>query len=1145
MRFGSLFYYHMREKGIHIQEGFPCFLTTAHSQADIEQIIKAFQESITEMQADGMLPGVGTPAAEAVPPDSTRQRDDVSSPTTMPERVEIVRESPLTEVQMEVWLSTQLSDEASCAYNESLTLHLHGVLNEAALRDSVQDIIARHDALRVTFTPTGDRQKFTPKLELEIPLVDLSSLNPTDRNSKSRELKDAEARTPFDLVNGPVARFKLVRLTTEHHALFFTAHHIVCDGWSTNVILDELGKLYSSKVSARTPELPLPLSFGAYAKSRDKKTSSDLTHVEKYWLEQFSELPPDLDLPTDRPRPAVRSFEGATYRRKISADAYKSVKRAGAKRGCTLFVTLLAGFQALLSRLSRQNDIVVGIPTAEQSLLDGQTLVGHCVNFLPLRARISDQIKFADLLSQQKKSLLDAYEHQTYTYGTLVRKLALRRGSSRLPLMEVQFNLERVGTDSTFTGLQAEVDPNPKAFVNFDLFLNVVESENGLVLDCDYNTGLYDETTIARWLTHYETLLLGFVADADQTVQCLPVLTEAEKREILDVWNATEADYPRNQCVHELFEAQARRTPEAVAVAFDNRRLTYGELNQKANQLANHLLKVGTGRAAVVGIYMDRSQDMMVALLGVLKSGAAYLPLDPSYPKERIDFIVGEAEVPVLLTQSHLASTLPHTEARIICLDSDWPLIARESSTKPTSRPTPEDLAYLIYTSGSTGKPKGVEVPHCAVVNLLWSMSRVPGMDATDTMLAVTTLSFDIAALELFLPLCVGGRLVITSREVASDPVLLMTHMVSCGATIMQATPVTWRMLLEAGWDGRPLRKMLCGGEALPRELADRLLNLPASLWNMYGPTETTIWSATGQVQRGLRTVIGPPIANTQFYVLDARNQPVPIGVPGELCISGDGVARDYFKRSELTAERFVANPFRPGTRMYKTGDLVRYLPDGTIDFVGRLDHQIKLRGFRIELGEIESVLSQHADVGHAVAMVREDSRDDQRLVAYLVPKNGRIPTTSELRSFAAEKLPDYMIPSAFMALESLPLTASGKIDRQALPKPDPEKSVRDQDFVSPTPNEKTMARIWSEVLKLERVSVQDNILELGADSIHIFQITARANEAGILITAKQLLQRRTIANLCSAIGASESEPGARDGVRIKRVSREAYRVQL
>jgi amino acid adenylation domain-containing protein len=1133
LRFGSLFYYHMREKGIHIQEGFPCFLTTAHSTTDIEKIVVAFKQSIAEMQADDMLPGMSSGS-------SADRAKEIQPPLLTSASI---GDAPLTEAQMEVWLSAQFSDEASCAFNESLTLHLQGRLDEAALRESMDRVVARHDALRTTFSRGGDRQYFHSELKIELPVIDLCGLDAEVRDARLRELKEEQAKTPFDLVAGPVARFRLVRLSAEHHALLFTVHHIVCDGWSTNVILDELSKLYSSKVSGEPMDLRRAVSFGEYAKLQKHDQETDLSG-EKYWLEQFSEIPSNLDLPTDRPRQSRRSYEGATFRKKISSDIYQGIKRAGAKRGCTLFSTLLAGFHTLLARLSSQNDIVVGIPTAGQSLLEEQTLVGHCVNFLPLRARFGEEMKFTELLQQDKRRLLDAYEHQSYTYGTLVQKLSLRRDPSRLPLLEVQFNLERVGADMEFRGLRAEVDPNPKAFVNFDLFLNIVESPDGLTLDCDYNTALYDEATVDRWLRHYETVLLAVSVDAEQPIRSLPLLTETEKRQILVEWNATEMDYPRDQCIHDLFEEQAQNSPNATAVSFEKKSLTYGELNQKANQLANHLSKIGAVGKSIVGIYMDRSLEMMIALLGILKAGAAYLPLDPAYPKDRIGFILEEAHPLVLLTQSHLAVSLPPREdARIVCVDSDWQLIARESGSKPgLVSSSSHDPAYLIYTSGTTGKPKGVEVSHRSVVNLLASISREPGIDAGDKMFAVTTLSFDIAALELFLPLIIGGEVIIASRDVASDPVQLMARLIRCGATVMQATPATWRMLLDAGWEGHPLKKILCGGEALPRELADRLLQLQVPLWNMYGPTETTIWSAAGQVRSASAIVIGPPVANTQFYILDRHNQPAPIGVPGELWISGDGVARGYYNHAELTAERFIENPFRSGSKMYRTGDKARFLADGKIEFLGRLDHQVKLRGYRIELEEIEAVLAQHSGVRQAIAMVREDNSGDQRLVAYITSKNGNIPS-SELRDFSGQKLPDYMIPSAFVLLHSFPLTASGKVDRKAFPEPGLGQQPSDREYSPPSSeNQKTLAQIWSEVLRLERVGINDNILELGADSIHIFQITARANEAGIEVSAKQFLQSGTIANLCNTIDGSE--PIRARVARIPRVSRELYQVK-
>ena len=718
------------------------------------------------------------------------------------------------------------------------------------------------------------------------------------------------------------------------------------------------------------------MSFAAYSKSQTEFLNGrEGAEIEKYWLKQFEKPAPLLDLPIDRPRPTVKEYKGATYRRKIDAATYNDLKKLGAKQKCTLFVTLLSGFQMLLCRLSGQDDIVVGIPTAGQSLIDDAVLVGHCVNFIPLRGDLTGNPTASEFLNQMKKTILDGYDHQNYTYGRLVRKLALQRDPSRLPLMEIQFNLERVGDDLSFDELKVDVDPNPKSFVNFDIFLNIVESKNGLTLDCDYNTGLFDETTIGRWLGHYQAILEGMISGVERPISQIPLLAEGDRRELAE-WNATEADYPRNACIHQLFEIQAKATPDVIAAVFENQELSYAELDRRANHLANYLQKCGVRSGVLVGIFVDRSLDMIIGLLGVLKAGGAYVPMDPTYPLERIQFVLEDAGVPVLLTQEKLAPNVPSFSARTIYLDADWSAIERESAYAPQAPVTPEELAYVIYTSGSTGKPKGVEIQHRAVVNLLSSMRKKPGLDAKDTLLAVTTFSFDIAGLELFLPLCVGAKLIIASREAAADGSQLLARLTSSSTTVMQATPITWRLLLEAGWNGTPRLKALCGGEAFPRDLADELLKRAASVWNMYGPTETTIWSSTLQVEHGEGPVsLGPPIDNTQFYVLDADNELAPIGVPGELHIGGDGLARGYFRRPELTAEKFIRSQFSssPHSRLYKTGDLVRRDADGRLEFLGRLDHQVKLRGFRIELGEIETVLARYPGVRDAVVIVRED----------------------------------------------------------------------------------------------------------------------------------------------------------------------------
>jgi len=1120
-RFGSLLYYHLREKGIHIQEGFPCFLTTAHSDEDLERVALAFDESVAAMGAGGLWPQTEGKALVAAPAESPR-------------------EAPLTEAQLEIWLSAQISTEASCSYNEAFTLELKGQLDEGVLRESLQKVIDRHDGLRATFDAEGRTAHFARELKLEIPSIDLSGT--PDAEGAFERLVEQDACTPFDLGTGPLVRASLVKLGTNRHKLLFTSSHIVCDGWSANVILDEAAKLYTAKLRATEARLDPVLPFAAYATAqRELAGSPEHAAIEKYWLDQFAERPPVLDLPTDRPRPAVKGFAGATARHRIGKALYQSLKKAGAKQGCTLFATLLSGFQALLMRLSGQDDVVVGIPAAGQSLEEGKSLVGHCVNFLPLRARLAEGETFAQLLSRGKRTLLDAYEHQQYTYGTLVRKLGIQRDPSRLPLIEVQFNLERVGAVLDFEGLAAEMDSCAKRFVNFDLFLNVVETGDGLVMDCDYNTGLFDEATVRRWLGHYETLLAGVAEDMSRPVRQLPILRESEKQELIFDRNRTDAAYP-DQCVHDLFEQQAARTPSAVAVVYADESLSYAELQARSAEMAAFLQKQGVGPGQLVGICLERSAEMVTAMLAVLRAGGAYVPLDPAYPKARLDFILREAGVKVLLTQERVAVEMTGVAARVICLDSEKALIARE---KLTERPpvTANDLAYVIYTSGSTGKPKGVEIPHRAVVNFLASMQRQLGMQPSDRLVAVTTLSFDIAALELLLPLVTGARVVIAPRESTLDGTLLAELIRESGATMLQATPSTWRLLMEARWKPQPSFKMLCGGEALPRDLADQLLATGGQLWNMYGPTETTIWSGVGLVNEGPAPVrIGPPIANTQFYVLDRFLQPVPPGIPGELFIGGDGVARGYFQRSELTREKFLADPFRAGNRVYRTGDLVRAWPDGSLEFLGRLDNQVKIRGFRVELGEIENLLMQQAEVKEAAVVAREQGAS-AKIVAYVAAADGQTVDIEALRRAVGAALPAYMIPAAFVPLDVLPRTPNGKVDRNALPEPSPaapSKTLR----APQTPAEQTLHDILREVLRLEAISVDDNLFEMGADSIQIFQIAARANRAGMDITVQQVLRHPTIESLALAsltASGNERRPKLKP---IVPVSRERFRVK-
>ena len=1129
-RLSSLFYFYMRDKGIHIREGFPCFLTTALDDADIETIIRAFRESAIAMRQAGFFGQTGEDAALA--------------PAARIEGSAEASEAPVTEPQLEVWLSDQLGAEASCSYNESFSLHLRGKTNELAFKQALERIVGRHQALRATFDGEHHRQLFVPGLKIDIPTIDLTSLALGEKESRLQQIIADDAQTAFDLKTGPLVRARFVKMAPDHQILLFTAHHIVCDGWSTNVLVDELSQAYNAITRGEEWTPPAPMSFADYANSQAKFADSpEGEKVEQYWLEQFRQPSPLLNLPVDRPRPALKEFKGATYRTRIEPELYNRIKKFGASQKCTLFVTLLAGFQILLGRLSGQDDIVIGVPTAGQSLLEDAVLVGHCVNFIPLRGRLSGNPTGAEYLAQVKQTVLAGYEHQNYTYGRLVRKLALRRDPSRLPLTEVQFNLERVGGPLAWNGLEAEIDPNPKCFVNFDVFLNIMESKAGLTLDCDYNTGLFDEETIARWLGHYKVLLEGLTRDAGCSVSKLPLLSPSELQR-LESWNHTFVEQSNGLTVHGLFEAQAAQSANSVAAVFGPGQLTYAELDARTNQLARHLQNLGVKPGVLVGVFVERSLDMLVALIGTLKAGGAYVPIDPTFPPERVRFVLDDAGASVVLTQSSLTKNWSFGDAQVVRLDADWDLVARADTARPANLAGPDDLAYVIYTSGSTGKPKGVEVQHRAVVNLLRSMLARPGLARTDVLAAVTTLSFDIAGLELFLPLCVGAKLAIVSRETAQFAVQLLQYLKDVNATVVQATPVTWQQLLEAGWRGEPALKVLCGGEAFPPELANELVKYAASVWNMYGPTETTIWSAALEVMAGSGSVpIGHPIANTEFFVLDREGQIAPIGIAGELYISGMGLARGYHNRPELTAERFVANPFnrQPGARMYRTGDLVRRRPDGTLDFLGRLDNQIKLRGFRIELGEIESVLGSHAAIAQAVVSLREDVAGEKRLIAYVVSASGPAPSGAELRDFVVKKLPAYMAPATYVPMDALPLTPNGKIDRAALPAPDWSKQQESLAYAAPrTPEEETMAAIWAEVLRLQRVGINDNLFELGADSLHVFQIAARANKAGIAVTPRQILQFRTIAAIFAS--GAQDQPQSQTQA-IKPVPRHKFRL--
>jgi amino acid adenylation domain-containing protein len=1010
--------------------------------------------------------------------------------------------APLTEAQREIWLAAAMGAEASCAFNQSYLLRLRGDLRREALARAFQELVDRHEGLRATFPAAGDAQRIAPQLPVTPVFEDLASSTATEREARLTALLIGESSQPFDLIDGPVARMRIVKLSEQEHVVVLTVHHLVCDGRTIDLLVHELGELYSAECEGRKTQLPAAQSLCAYAEADVRqKEGGERAAAEKYWLEQFKQEAPTLELPADRPRPPVKTFRGGRVVLTMAPGLIAAAKQASARQGCTLFTALIATYYALLHRLTGQEDIVVGVPMACPGSEGYDRLAGHTVNFLAMRAAVSAEMSWGEYLYSMQQLVADAYEHRHFTYASLIQKLEVGRDRSRMPLLSAGFNLGYQRLQAQFFGLEVERGFNPHNFTNLDLNLDIfADDENWIELDCIYNLDLFDHETVKRWMGHYLTLLEAAVSNPAQRVGALPMLPESEKRQLLVEWNATEMEYLRDRRVHELVEDQAARRPAAIAAAFEGKQLTYAELNERANQLAHRLRGMGVGPDTLVAICTQRGLDMLIGLLAILKAGGGYLPLDPYYPAERIAFILQDARVAVLLTQSKLIATLPANGAKVVELDTVD--VSAESRQNPRAGGTAEDLAYVIYTSGSTGKPKGVQIPHRAVVNFLTTMRREPGLGADDKLLAVTTLSFDIAGLELWLPLTTGAQVIIASREAAADGVVLAQLLATSGATVMQATPVTWRLLLEAGWTGKPLRKILCGGEALPPDLAEQLTGLGAEVWNLYGPTETTIWSAASRVASGAPVVLGKPIGNTTFYVVDSRMQPTPIGVAGELLIGGDGLARGYLNRPELTAEKFIADPFsaKPGARLYRTGDLARYLPDGNVGFLGRMDFQVKLRGFRIELSEIETVLRTHPDVGNAVVLVHEDERHEKRLVAYVVAVSDPGPTPAALRAHLQSQLPEYMVPSIYMTLRELPLTPNGKVNRKALPAPDQSRPDLSETFVAPHDSlEQQLANFWVALFNVERVGVRDNFFDLGGHSLlgvrlfaHIKKLTGK-----------------------------------------------------
>ena len=1071
--------------------------------------------------------------------------------------------APLSFAQQRLWFLHQVEPD-SIAYNMPAALRLTGRLNTDALEWGINEIIRRHESLRTTFRLVDNQpvQIIAEQLTLKMSIVDLQNFPAEEREVKMMRMATEEMQRLFDIETGPLVRARLLRLNAEECVLIFTMHHIISDGWSMGVLVNEIAALYRSYIddqaSIERPLAELPVQYADFAEwQREWLTKENLARQLQYWKQQLGGELPVLDLPTDSARPPRQSFRGAVRRFALSEELSVAIKSLGRQEGATLFMSLLVAFQSLLHRYTNQTDILVGTAIANRNRAEIESLIGFFVNTLVLRTDFSGHPTFRELLRRIRDLTLGAYAHQDLPFERIVEELQPARDLSRNPIFQVSFNLQNAPIQELeLPGLTIRTQEFESLTTRFDLECHVWDMADGLQGFLFYSTDLFEEATIERLLAHYRKFLEEVVANPDQRVSEIQFLTEDERHKLLFEWNDTQHPITRDICIHHLFEAQAAKTPGALAVEFAGEQLTYAELNDRANQLARYLRGLGVGPESLVGICIERSNEMLIGLLAILKAGGAYVPLDPAYPPQRLSFMLKDARPSVVLTKQGWLQRLPESEAQLVCVDAITELLERASAENLHATVTSENVAYVIYTSGSTGIPKGVAVPHRAVIRLVRETDYIR-FAADEVFLQLAPVSFDASTLEIWGSLLNGARLVIMPPQTPS--------LAELGAALRDYDVTTcWLtaglfhlMVDERLEDLRGVRQLLAGGDVLSAAHVQRYLAATDNgvLINGYGPTENTTFSCThrmaaGWELRGSSVPIGRPITNTQVYVLDQRLQPVPIGVVGELYLGGAGLAREYLRRPELTAEKFVPHPYsaEAGARLYRTGDQVRWLADGTLEFVGRLDQQVKVRGFRIELGEIEATLGEQEEVKEAVVIVREESAGEKHLVAYVVPRTEvqsihqeRAQLISRLRVHLQEKLPEYMIPTSFVLLDAVPLTPNDKVDRRALPAPDEARPEQAGDFVAPsTPIEELLARLWAEVLRVESVGVHDDFFTLGGHSLLATLLVSRVRESfGVELPVRSLFETPTVRDLAGYVEAALRDRTGEQSPPIVHVSRE------
>ena len=1038
--------------------------------------------------------------------------------------------------QRQLWFLDRINPD-SHAYNISFGLRIHGPLDSTALEASFREVIRRHETLRTAIIEDdGEPTAFVRDVAWQLGIRDLSALSEAEREIAMRDILKDERCRRFDLAHPPLLRACLVTMRPEEYVLSICVHHIAADGYSLGILVKELISLYDAFSAGAPSPLPeLAVQFSDYAAWRGEHFDRQAFESEaSYWKNKLSEPLPVTEMPSDRQRLAQRSPIGSRSLQILPPGMLEKVKQFSQAQNTTPFVTLLSAFYLLLFRYTRQTDLIVGSASAGRGQGEVEGLIGLFIRNLVLRITLKEQSLVRDLIECTRDTVLGASSNENLTLERIVEMVQPQRDMTRAPLFQTMFVFQhRIEGLPAFAGTRSAPvnsaggkvildDDAIEVHSRYDLTVEATEAADNLLLQWEYSADLFDQPAMERFQRHYRNLLEGMIADPAQPISAVPLL-DAEERARLASAAAVGGEYSTDLCVHDWFARQCALTPDATAVTFEGTSLTYRELRLRQQNLARLLTSMGVGPETLVGVFLDRSIDLLVAQLAVLQSGGAYIPLDPAYPPDRLAFMLEDSRAAVVITETPLVASVPPSGPATICIDELPPF---DEAAAPARLAGPENCAYVIYTSGSTGKPKGVQVLHRSLTNFLASMQREPGLTPSDNLLAVTTSSFDISGLELYLPLVTGARLVIASKDAAANGEALSRMIKEERITAMQATPITWRLLLEAGWQGTPGLKILCGGEALDRELANRLVTAGSSVWNLYGPTETTIWSALHRVEGGEGAVpIGRPVANTQLYILDERLQPVPEMATGEMYIGGDGVARGYLNRPDLTEAKFLENPFVPGGRMYRTGDFARLLPHGVIEYLGRADGQIKLRGYRIELGEVEAVLQRQRGVKQAVVIVREDAPGDQRLTAYIVADDREHLTAEGLREALQETLPDYMAPAAYVFMRELPLTPNRKVDKKALPAPDASVS-RSAKFVAPrTESERQVAAIWQTLLQNQNVGVTENFFDLGGHSLMVIRLQARLRKQfGWQPSLIDLFQHPTVASIARLIDQQAAE---------------------